>query len=257
MPDLTLPLPLFVLCAAIAGSLVGFSKTAIPGLGLIVVTLMTLLFDVPGEAMGAMLIMLIIGDIFAVKHYHHHADWRLLISLIPWVVVGILAGTLIASRLDETAHRLSLGIMVLGLTAFEALRQWKKWDNIPRHLAITIGTGLLAGIATTVGNAAGPILGVYLLSQGFRKAEFMGTGAWYFLILNCVKVPAYFTLKWITPQTLVFDLLVAPAIVGGALFGIWALPRISQAIFTRSVLVLGSIGGVYLVARALWPLLHG
>jgi uncharacterized protein len=248
---LTLPLVPYILCAAAAGMLIGFSKTAIPGLGLIVVTLMTVLFEVPGEAMGAMLLMLIVGDVFAVRFYHHHADWALLIRLIPWVLVGIGIGTWVAGHLSKAQHQYTLGGMVIGLTAFEALRQWKQWNAIPRHLAITIATGILAGIATTVGNAAGPILGVYLLSQGFKKEKFMGTGAWYFLILNCVKIPSYLLLDWITPQTLAFDLMVAPAIIGGALFGLWALPRISQSVFTRSVLILGAIGGAYLLAKPL------
>ena len=40
-----------------------------------------------------------------------------------------------------------------------------------------------------MGNAAGPIMSLYLLAMRLPKEAFIGTGAWYFFILNCFKVP--------------------------------------------------------------------
>lgn len=250
LPDLTLDLPLYILVAAIAGMMVGFSKTAIPGLGIIVVPLLTLLFA-SKESTAVMVVMLIVGDLFAVQYYHRHADWKLLLRLIPFVFVGIVIGYWIYQHMDNRAHMIALGALVLALTVMEATRQLKGWNDIPNTIWLTAATGILAGIATTIGNAAGPIMGVFLLSQGLKKDAFMGTGAWYYLILNCTKVPFYLAAGTMTAQTLTFDLMVAPAIVIGALLGAWALPKIPQKVFTQSVLVLGGIGGAYLLIRGL------
>ena len=60
--------------------------------------------------------------------------------------------------------------------------------------------GMLAGFLTMVGNIAGAVASVYLLSMGLEKREFMGTGAWYYLIGNTVKVPFSLALGLITAR---------------------------------------------------------
>jgi hypothetical protein len=40
--------------------------------------------------------------------------------------------------------------------------------------------GIAAGFASTVANAAAPIMNMYLLSQGLSKEQFVATGAWFF-----------------------------------------------------------------------------
>jgi len=68
-----LPL-LFGLAAAL---FVGMAKTGVPGMGMLGVLLMLLAF--PGTeklSAGAVLPLLIMADIFAVRFYWRHADWR-------------------------------------------------------------------------------------------------------------------------------------------------------------------------------------
>lgn len=45
-------------------------------------------------------------------------------------------------------------------------------------------TGMASGFATMIGNAAGPIFSLYLLAKGAKKNNYMGTFAWFFLIVN-------------------------------------------------------------------------
>jgi hypothetical protein len=40
-----------------------------------------------------------------------------------------------------------------------------------------------------IGNVAGPIFAIYLLAIHLPKNNFIGTGAWFFLIVNVVKFP--------------------------------------------------------------------
>src|SRR5450759_4487664 len=76
----------------VAALVVGFSKTGLPGIGILVVPLMAVIFG--GRlSVGATLPMLIFGDIFAVLWYRQHARWDKLLELIPWVLIGIAVGT--------------------------------------------------------------------------------------------------------------------------------------------------------------------
>ena len=63
--------------------------------------------------------------------------------------------------------------------------------------ANAIGVG--AGLSTTVSNAAGPLMSIYMTSLGLEKTAFMGTTAWYFFIFNLTKIPMYLLLDWLTP----------------------------------------------------------
>ena len=85
-----------------------------------------------------------------------------------------------------------------------------------------MGLGLLGGFVTMIGNSAGPIMALYLLSMRLPKNIFIGTGAWLLLIVNLVKVPIHIGIwKTITVQSLLFDVIMIPAIALGALLGIW------------------------------------
>ena len=49
--------------------------------------------------------------------------------------------------------------------------------------------GLLGGFTTMIGNAAGPVMSVYLLSMRKEKMEYIGINVWFFLVVNLQKVP--------------------------------------------------------------------
>jgi hypothetical protein len=61
--------------AAVASFVVGLSKTGIPGLSIIFVPLFA--FALPARiSTGALLPLLILGDVVAVTWYRRHAVWR-------------------------------------------------------------------------------------------------------------------------------------------------------------------------------------
>ena len=77
------------------------------------------------------------------------------------------------------------------------------------------GYGASAGFATTVANAAGPVMNLYLLARRLPKHEFVATGAWFFFVVNLVKLPIYAGHGLIDRRSLLFDLALAPSVVGG------------------------------------------
>ena len=94
-------------------------------------------------------------------------------------------------------------------------------------------------------------MSIYLISQGVLKEEFIGTAAWFFMIVNLTKLPIYAGLgEVITPATLHFDLWIAPLTVLGAFFGVFVLRRIPQRLFDVLALALAGLAAVRLIG--LW-----
>ena len=107
--------------------------------------------------------------------------------------------------------------------------------------------GLVAGFGTMVGNAAGPVMTIYLISRGLRKQEFIGTCAWFFFIVNLSKLPIMSGLGMLTTDTLGFGLIVACLVPVGAILGIWLLRIIPQRPFDVLALSLAGLAAVRLI----------
>ncbi|GBC97266.1 hypothetical protein HRbin16_03087 [bacterium HR16] len=249
-----------LLLGAIAAFLIGVSKTGVPGIGILVVPLLATAFG--GRAsVGTMLPMLIVGDIFAVRWYRQHTQWKRLVELIPWVAVGMALGALVLWHLGKAKGGKDLlepliGTLVLVMLAVHLLR--RRWgDRLTPHSPVTVAsTGTAAGFATTVSNAAGPIMGIYMTSLGLPKEQFMGTSAWYYFAVNLSKLPLFVALSLINParpivtaHSLLFNVAVIPVIVAGVYLGRWLLPRIPQKLFDSAVLVLAAVAAVKLIIR--------
>ena len=98
--------------------------------------------------------------------------------------------------------------------------------------------GLLAGFTTMVGNAAGPIMAVYLLAMRLPKNTFIGTQAWFFLLINLSKLPFHiFVWDTISPASLLLDFSLLPAIGIGAVIGIWIIKHISDGIYRKFIII--------------------
>lgn len=240
-----------------AALFVGISKTGIPGVGILVVPLLAYGFG--GRlSIGVMLPMLCMGDLFAVAWYRRHAQWDKLIGLLPWVVVGMVVGTaalaMIGSSQAKDPTNLIIGILVLIMLAVHLLRNRLGERFQPTSPIGVAGTGIAAGFATTVSNAAGPVMQMYMAAHKLSKEAFMGTIAWYFFIINLSKFPIYIILSKIEPQnpivtmkSLLFNLEIAPAIIVGVYVGKWLLPRIKQKSFESIVIVLAALGALNLI----------
>jgi uncharacterized protein len=236
---------------------VGFSKTGIPGAGVLVVPLMAQAFGAR-LSIGTTVVLLIMGDVFAVYWYRQHAKLEHIWKLVPWVVVGMLLGGLALWALGD-GHGKNImnpviGGMVLLMIALNLLRK-RLGDRITPHSPTGVKlTGAAAGFSTTVANAGGPVMAIYLQGTGLLKHQMIGTNGWYFFIFNVAKVPLYIILTQLAPadpvwnaHTLLFTGIAFPLVVAGAFLGKWLLPRIDQKVFDELVTVLAAIAAVRLI----------
>jgi uncharacterized membrane protein YfcA len=243
---------------ALAALIIGFAKTGVPGTGILAIVMMAEAFG--GRlSVGATLPILIFADCFAVAYYRAHSDWSRLKQLAPWVVAGLLAGTVFLKVLgDHPAWRDPLnpiiGVIVLAMIGLTLLRKRLGDRLLPHSPSGTAVTGGVAGFATMVSNAAGPVMQIYLLATGMPKERMMGTSATYFFIFNLSKIPLLLWLTWdnparpmITGPTFLFNLAVFPMVIAGALLGKYLLPFIPEKTFNNAVLVLTAIAAIKLL----------
>lgn len=222
---------------ALAAFLTGLSKTGIPGLGVLTVALFANAIEARSST-GALLPLLICGDIFGVALYRKHASWPHLWRLFPSVVVGVVAGYFALGRFNNTqVERLIGGILVVMI----ALHLWHQRrpaaaEGIPHTWWAAAIAGSLAGFTTMVANAAGPVMILYLLAVGLPKLAFVGTGAWFFMLVNVFKVPFSVNLGLINRESLLLDALLVLPMVPGALLGPVLLKRMNQRLFEQIAL---------------------
>ena len=250
----------------VAAFFVGFAKTAIGGVASISVALFAAVLPAR-ESTGVLLPLLLVGDLLAVGAYRRHADWATLVRLFPSVAGGVLIGVVFVAQVDDTVMRRTIGAVLLMLVAVHLWQRRRKdaaaadepdtaaagdepgtaaAGNEPdtaaaassrrsRHGA-ALFFGSLAGFTTMVANSGGAVMSLYLLSSGLSVLGFLGTGAWFFFIVNMFKVPFSVGLDLITIDALLLDAMLVPAVLLGAGVGRFTIKRIDRSKFEGAVI---------------------
>jgi uncharacterized membrane protein YfcA len=227
---------------------IGLGKTGIPGINIFFVPLLAMILPARAST-GFLLPMLIFADLFAVTYYRRHAQWRHLLRLLPSAVVGISIGYLGLRYFSDAVLRPAIGGIVLVMLAVQLIRGRKtdRESHIPEGAWFSILMGLLAGVTTMMANAAGPVMAIYLLTMRLPKEEYVGTGAWFFFLVNLIKVPFSASLGLITLETLRYNAFLTPAIAVGAVSGILLLKVLPQKAFRVAVQVVAAVSAVRLL----------
>ncbi len=237
------------LVIAVSAFVIGLSKTGLPGGGVLAIPLAAM--AIPAKAStGLILPMLIMGDVFAVLYYRRHADWGRLGSLLPWAALGIVAGYFILGFLSDAQLRPVIGVVILAMllmNRWKAMRSASEAPPAPTNVFFAPSMGTLGGAVTMMANAAGPVVSLYLLAMRLPKAVFVGTAAWFFMIVNLFKVPFSAHLGLINAHSLAMNALMFPLVALGAYCGIRLLKRIPEALFNRLVLILAAIAAIKLL----------
>jgi len=242
--------PLLWIFAALGAFMVGVSKAGITGLSILSIALFTQVFPSSKQASGLVLPLLIFGDFVAVFAYRKHTQWHYVWRLFPWTALGVVLGYVALGRISDHATKSLIGGIIVSLAA---LSFWRRYVSLPNdqrtaalHWSVAACIGVIAGFITLVANAAGPLMAIYLVAMRLPKMEYVGTAAVFFMLLNLFKVPFMVDLGLITVQSFGFNLMLAPAVLLGAVAGRWLLMRVNQTLFEQLVLALSAIGGILL-----------
>lgn len=220
-----------------------------------------LLFVLPAKfALGMWAPILVLLDILTLRHYPK--EWRIrpLVTIAPWVLVGLVIGWLLLDRLDARVLKLIVGIISVAFVVLDPIRAllvrraakdapsgahhgWR-----PGWLAAA-PFGLAAGVSTMVAHGAGPVTTIYFLLQHMDKRIFVGTAARFYLVFNTVKLPFLIHNHVITPETVRMSLWLVPMAPLTVWLGAALNKRLPAAAFRPVIYILLAMTGVYLIAK--------
>lgn len=228
---------------------IGMSKTGVHGAGMMVVPWLAAIFGGQSSS-GILLPVLCIADIFGVWYYHRHASWVLLKKLFPWALAGTILGTSVGSSIDDHVFKMIMAVVILGSVVMMLWLERGHRDDVPDHPWFAAATGIAGGFTSMVGNLAGSVMAVYFLSMRLPKAAFIGTTAWFFMVMNWVKIPfhvwSWHTITW---SSVALDLTTIPVVLLGAALGVVVVRRMPERIYRAFIIGMTILAAVFMLIR--------
>jgi uncharacterized membrane protein YfcA len=236
----------------LTGAAIGFSKTGISGVITVFIPVMAIIFGAR-ESTGVVVPMLCFADLLAALYYRRSADFKCILRLLPWAIAGLGAALLVDHLVPVRAFKFLIGICILVGIIIMLWNEFKlrrnagkitKDDGENSHGGVAVIRvlkqaffGVAGGFSTMIGNAAGPVMSVYLLSMRLPKLSFVGTTAWFFLIINYLKIPLQvFAWNNINLNGLKLGALMIPFIIMGAILGVYIVKKASEVFYRYLVL---------------------
>lgn len=253
MLDLTVfKLTILLIC----GFLIGFSKTAGTSLSSIIIPIMVDVFPAK-EATGILCLAFFIASFHAVYHYRHHIKWHYYFKLAAGTFIGLILGSFFIQEADNDAIKLTVGLIILAMLAFNVGQQRyiAFFNPDKKNILFSLISGTVIGFSSLVANAGSPIMAIYLLIHKENKADLIGTLVMFFFLIDIVKIPVNLWLKVVTYESLRLNYIMLPMMVVGGFIGILFVKWVSENRFRKLLEVLTFVGSVKLIYRPLLNLL--
>ena len=230
--------PLFYALALPVVLALGLSKGGFAGMGQMGTPLLALVMP-PLEAAAIVLPISVVMDLTAMWVYRKDWNGRILAIVFPGAVVGVVIATLVAALISDATVRVFIGVTTIAFVLFHWIGPKKIASEAP-HAGVPSGVfwGTLSGFTSTLCQAGGPLLQIYLLPQQLTKMVFVSTIAMYFGGLNLLKVPSYFVLGQFSAKGLATSLALLPLALIANQLGFWLVRRTPQELFYKITQVL-------------------
>lgn len=240
---------LIILC--ICALLIGLAKTGMNDVNLPAVIMLAFFFNGKTSA-GIVLPMLIIADVLGILYYVRNTNWKYIIILMPYALIGITIAIIIGKNIPDNIFNILMSIIII-LSLILMIFRINKGDNeLPSHWLFSLALGLLGGFATMIGNTAGPLMAIYLLSMKLPKNSYIATGGVFFGIVNLVKLPFHiFYWHTVTYKSFMLDAAMIPLIALGAILGIFIVKKIKEKNYRNVVILLTAFSTICLIIKSL------
>ncbi len=227
--------------------LIGVGKVGFSGLSLIPVSIFASYFG--KDSVGVLLPLLLVADLTIYPVMSKYGSWKQVWPLLPPALVGIGIGLVLLRVMPDSWAKPVIGSMILlmlGANLWKMIRPENQWH---RSKGFGLGSALAGGVATTLANAAGPVMNMYLLTKGFAKMELVGVATRFFLLVNFIKLPLLGGIDLISRESLLLDLKLAPFVVVGVFLGKFLLKRVPQKVFGGLIVFFSILA----VVQLFWP----
>lgn len=224
----------FWTAAVLASMLVGMAKGGLPVVGMLGVPILSLVIS-PLLAVGLLLPVYIVSDMFGLYAYRKAFDRRLLAILIPASTIGIAMGWATASIVSERMVTLLVGLIGASF-ALNLLLRAPKTEG-PRVPQVMPGLfwGSLSGFTSFVSHAGSPPYQVYVLPLGLEKTIFAGTTTILFTYVNAAKLLPYWALGQLSVESLKTAAILFVPASSAVFIGVWLVRILPQTLFFRLV----------------------
>lgn len=175
--------------------------------------------------------------------------WRRVLPVVIGLLPGILAGTLLLSRVSPDWLKLCTYVVLLPLILLQAAGI-RRPITAERSAGLAFGAGV--GVLYSVTTISGPPLAIALVNQGLDKREFRAALGVIRLAESSLTAVAYITAGLFTVQSMALVPWIVPSVAIGVPLGAQIIKRLPPVTFRRICMSFDA----WIVAFGLSKLLH-
>jgi uncharacterized membrane protein YfcA len=229
--------------AILAVFIVGLSKSGLVGsMGMVAVPMLALVMPAR-DATGMMLPVLLAMDAIAIWIYRRDANWHVLRIMLPGAFVGTILGWLLWSVVTDAQVLLAVGIITVLFMLDALLPIRKRLPDTPPSRGWGAFWGGAAGITSFISHTGGPPFQIYTLPLRMTPTEYSATTAFFFAIVNTLKLAPFFFLGTLSVSNLELSAALIPFGLVGVGVGVYLVRRISaKAFYTIAYILILLLG---------------
>jgi hypothetical protein len=156
--------------------------------------------------------------------------WRRVLPIIIGLVPGIIAGTIVVSRVSPDWLKFGTYIVLLPLILLQTAGL-RRPIRAERAVGLVFGTAV--GVLYSVTTISGPPLAMMLNNQGLAKQEFRAALGLVRLAESTLTAAAYLYVGLFTAESLALIPSILPSILLGVPVGAWIIHRVNHETFRR------------------------
>ena len=230
--------------AIVAVFIVGLSKSGLVGsMGMVAVPMLALVMP-PRDATGMMLPVLLAMDAIVIWVYRRDANWHVLWLMLPGAVVGTILGWLLWSIVTDAQVLLAVGIITILFMLDALLPIRKRLPDTPPSRFWGTFWGAMAGLTSFISHTGGPPFQIYTLPLRMPPTVYAATTAFFFAIVNTMKLAPFFVLGQLSVGNLELSAMLIPFGLVGVGIGVWLVRRISARAFYQIAYLLILLLGI-------------
>ena len=177
---------LLLVAGAVAGVMAGLLGV---GGGMIIVPVLLYMFTLLGVAeehaihlsVGTSLATIVVTSIMSVRAHRKRGsiDWSIVKSWSPWIVLGVICGTLVAAVLDASGLKTVFGVMALLVAFYMAFvrEDYVVSKAPPKGIAKALTATTIGGLSTLIGIGGGTFTVPTLIVCSVSALKAVGTAS--------------------------------------------------------------------------------
>jgi uncharacterized membrane protein YfcA len=215
------------------------------GSGLIAIPLLALIVPLTIAVPLIVFLDYIASASHGVKH-REAIQWKEIISLLPFAIVGVLTALFIFQSIDMEALKTGLGCFVL-LFAVYSLFSFSGKTLISSLWSVPAGG--IGGLIGTLYGTGGPFYVMYLKFRNIEKTQFRATFATIFLLDGAGRLAGYIYSGFFSLDVVLMMVVALPLMVIGMYVGGHIHTNMSQQTFQRAISMLLVFSGLALLIK--------